>query len=96
MPEEPKTAVIDFFCDITPKSAQTLVSVVNSALAERSTEIVIRLSSEGGSLSPAFAAYHFLRSVKTPMSIYNFGTVESSAVLLCQPGDIMEFVPDGK
>jgi len=91
-----KTAVIDFFCDVTQKSAQTLVSVVNGAMAEQIDKIIIRLSSTGGSLSPAFGAYHFLRSVKVPLVMYNYGNVESSAILLYLAADTRIAAPHGQ
>jgi len=93
---EPKIAVIDFFCGITHKSAQALISIVNNALSQQSTEIVIRLASGGGSLSPTFAAYHFLRSLETPLKIYNMGNVESSAMLLYLAGEIRVAAPTSR
>ncbi|MCL2138814.1 MAG: ATP-dependent Clp protease proteolytic subunit [Treponema sp.] len=82
-----KTAVIDFFCGITPQSAQTLVSVVNNAIENQASKIIIRLSSRGGDLAPSFGAYHFLRSTGIPLSVCNFGNIESSAVLLYLAAD---------
>jgi len=87
MPEPENISVIDFFCGITLKSARALVSVVNNAVHNNPAKIVIRLSSTGGSLDPAFAAYHFLRAAGAPLEIYNAGNVQSSAVLLYLAAD---------
>ena len=84
---QPKIAVMDFFCGITNKSAQALISLVNDVAAGQADKIIIRLSSCGGGLAPAFAAYHFLRSVNIPITMYNHGNVESFAVLLYLAGD---------
>ena len=92
-----KTAVIDFFSEITEHSAQRLISVVTeSILALESNEIIIRLSSCGGKLSSAFSVYNFLRLIDIPLTIYNTGNVESSAILLYLAGDTRIAVPHSK
>jgi ATP-dependent protease ClpP protease subunit len=89
-------AFITVACDITHKSVSTLVSVVNNMAANGITKVTIHLSSEGGGLSPAFSAYHFLRSVSIPLVMYNAGNVESSAVLLYLAADVRAAAPHSR
>jgi ATP-dependent protease ClpP protease subunit len=79
---EQKEAFITFVCDITQKSASTLISVANNMAANGIIKITVCLSSAGGELAAAFSAYHFLRSLSIPLVMHNAGSIESSAMLL--------------
>jgi ATP-dependent protease ClpP protease subunit len=80
-------AFITFACGITQKSVNTLVGVVNDMAGKGITKVTVHLSSTGGDLSPAFSAYHILRSLSIPLVMHNTGNVESSAVLLYLAAD---------
>ena len=87
MTENIRVDIIDFFGNLNQKTVQSLISIVGGAEINKTSEIIIRLSSGGGDLSPTFAAYQFLREVSVPLTIYNFGNVESSAVILYLAGN---------
>jgi ATP-dependent protease ClpP protease subunit len=96
MSDAKNTAVIDFFCDITEKTANQLIAGINEAISFKLSKIIIRLSSSGGDLVPAFGAYNFLRYSKVPLTICNMGNVESSAILLYLAADARLAVPGSR
>ena len=85
--EKPSVHVIDFFCGVNSQSVEKLIRHINKALNEEASEIIIRISSSGGSLTSAFDTYSFLRSVPVPLTMYNYGNVDSSAIILFLAAD---------
>jgi ATP-dependent protease ClpP protease subunit len=91
-----KTDVITFVSDINQNSLARLVGITEQAKKEGSGRIIINISSMGGGLQPAFAAYHYLRSLGTLIETHNIGTVESAAVLLFLAADIRRASPHSR
>ena len=54
------------------------------------------VSSSGGNVNAAMAAYHYLRSLPVPLQTYNLATVSSSANLLYCAGDKRYAFPASK
>ena len=76
-----------FFGDITEASIKSLIDITLQAKRLSASEIQLRISSAGGNLHAGFAAYHHLKSLDLPVTTYNFGNVESSAILLFLAGN---------
>lgn len=79
----PQKHIIHFYDDINCKSFQALHTALLQIIAENSnSEIIILLSSKGGSLDAGFDAYNFIRNLPIPITCINMGTVESAAVIV--------------
>lgn len=79
--------VIHFFGPLSQASVEQLRNCVLTGTEQQgATEICLHLSSEGGNLTAAFTAYHFLRSLAVPVTTHNLGNVESAAVLVYLAG----------
>jgi ATP-dependent protease ClpP protease subunit len=94
--DEQNEGFITFLCDISQNSVNVLIRSVNEIAAKGITSVTINLSSMGGDLSPAFSAYHFLRSANIKLTTYNTGNVESSAVLLYLAADTRIATPHSR
>ena len=88
--------VIHFMRSINPETLAGLQNVALSALKEGATEIVIHISSDGGTNDHGFAAYHFLRSLPIPVTMHCIGNVESMAIVMFLAGTKRLIVPHGK
>jgi ATP-dependent protease ClpP protease subunit len=93
MSEPPCIDVVNFVSGITPKSIASLIEITGEARKYGSSRIVIHISSTGGALQPAFAAYNYLRSLDVPVETHNIGSVESAAVLIYLAADIRRADP---
>jgi ATP-dependent Clp protease, protease subunit len=87
---------IHFMRGINPDTLAGLQNVTLSAIGQGATEIHIHLSSEGGTNDHGFAIYHFLRSVKVPLTMKCIGNVESMALIMFLAADKRIIVPHGK
>jgi ATP-dependent Clp protease, protease subunit len=74
--------VIHFMCGISIKTATDLRATCLDAVRNGSaTELVIHMSSTGGSLHEGFTLYHFFKSLPVKVTITNAGSVESAGVM---------------
>jgi ATP-dependent protease ClpP protease subunit len=85
MSENSMVNVINFFGDITEKTINALLKIlcdIENADSEKTSKIVIRLSSSGGVLGYAKQAYRILREYpKERLTIHNMGSIESAAMI---------------
>jgi ATP-dependent protease ClpP protease subunit len=96
MSETQRIDVVNFVSAIKPKSIAALIEVTGKARNSGSTKIILNLSSTGGDLASAFAAYYHLRSLGIPLVSHNMGNVESSAVLLFLAADTRLAAPHAR
>jgi ATP-dependent protease ClpP protease subunit len=96
MSDTPRIDVVNFVSGINQQSIGTLVNVTGQARNNGSSRILIHLSSTGGALQPAFAAYNYLRSLDIPIETHNIGTVESAAILLFLAADTRRADPHSR
>lgn len=74
--------VVHFMCAISANTAQKLRDCCLQAINNgKATELIIHLSSTGGSLHEGFTLHHFLKSLPVDVTVTNAGSVESSAVI---------------
>jgi ATP-dependent protease ClpP protease subunit len=85
--------VVTFISGINHASITSLINVTGQARNGGSNKIIIHLSSTGGDLASAFAAYYYLRSLGIPLETHNIGNVESAAVLLFLAADVRRAAP---
>jgi ATP-dependent protease ClpP protease subunit len=93
---EPTIDVVTFVAGINQTTVASLIDIVGKARSSGSDKIVLHISSSGGDLAPAFAAYHSLRSIEIPIEAHNIGNIESAAVLLFLATDVRRAVPHSR
>jgi ATP-dependent protease ClpP protease subunit len=96
MSDTPRIDVVNFVSGINPKSIAALIEVTGKARNNCSTKIIFNISSTGGDLHSAFAAYYHLRSLGIPLVSHNMGNVESSAVILYLAADTRLAAPHAR
>lgn len=77
--------VIHFMCSINQQTGQTLREFCLSAINNKDNkadELIIHMSSTGGSLHEGFTLHHFLKSLPVKVTVTNAGSIESSAVIV--------------
>lgn len=91
------THVIHFFGPLSQPAVEQLRNCAMTAVHKQdATELCLHLSSDGGNLTAAFTAYHFLRSLGIPVTTHNMGNVESAAVLVYLGGTSRLTVTHGR
>jgi ATP-dependent Clp protease protease subunit len=96
MLETPQVDVINFVSGINQKSIANLIEITGQARNGGSSKIILNISSTGGDLHSAFAAYYHLRSLGIPLVSHNTGNIESSAVLLYLAADVRFAAPHAR
>lgn len=82
------THVFHFNVDVTPATTSMLRNQVLTAITQNNAdELVLLISSSGGSLDNGFSTYNFLRSLKKPITAVNTGCVESIANIIFLAAD---------
>ena len=75
---------IKFFGGVDQTSISALITAVEQKLAQGATEIVLLISSPGGTVFHGLSAYNFLKGIPASVTTHNFGSVDSiGAVLFC-------------
>ena len=90
------TAYIKFFAHVDQASVNALMGAVEQKLREGANEIVLLISSPGGSVFYGLSAYNFLKGVPAQVVTHNFGSVDSMGVVLLCAGDRRFSVPHGR
>ena len=62
--------------------ANQLINSCEAAMKLNVDELVLNISSPGGITDSALAAYQYMRGRRVPLTVHNFGSVESAAVIL--------------
>jgi ATP-dependent Clp protease protease subunit len=91
-----KTAYIKFFAGVDHASANALMAAVEQKLAQGATQIVLLISSLGGSVFHGLSAYNFLKGISAQVVTHNFGSVDSVGVVLFCAGDRRFSVPHAR
>jgi len=91
-----KTAYIKFFAGVDQASVNALMNAVEQKIGQGVNEIVLLLSSPGGSVFHGLSAYNFLKGVPARLVTHNFGSVDSMSVVLFCAGDRRLSVPHAR
>lgn len=91
-----KKAYVKFFAGVDQASVNALMGAVEQKLAQGATEIVLLISSPGGSVFHGLSAYNFLRGIPAQVVTHNFGSVDSMGVVLLCAGDRRLSVPHAR
>lgn len=82
-----ETTYLLFCSRITPASAESLLSACAELANKGSKALYLMLSSPGGSVDAAIAAYNVLRAMPFRLATHNVGRVDSMANVLFLAGD---------
>jgi len=93
--------VIHFNGSINPVTVHnirqlTLQAILGNTQTAKATELYYVFSSEGGDVTSGLALYNFLRGISIPITMHNFSSVESIAVLIFLAADNRYTVPIGR
>jgi ATP-dependent Clp endopeptidase proteolytic subunit ClpP len=90
------TAYIKFFAGVDQASVNALMAAVEQKLAQGVNEIVLLISSPGGTVFHGLSAYNFLKGIPARVLTHNFGSVDSMGVVLLCAGDRRMSVPHAR
>jgi ATP-dependent protease ClpP protease subunit len=93
---EDKTAYIKFFAGVDQASVNALMAAVEQKLAQGANEVVLLISSPGGSVFHGLSAYNFLKGIPAQVVTHNFGSVDSISVVLFCAGHRRLSVPHAR
>lgn len=83
-----KKHLFNLFVEINPKTTSTLRDEISNAVFQQGAdEIILAISSTGGSLESGFSLYNFLRTLRKPITTINMGSTESIALIPYLAGD---------
>lgn len=83
--------LINFYANVSEVSVNDLIKFVTVKLAQQSSEnpideIILQISSSGGSSDHGLLAYNFLRQINIPKTTIGMGNVDSAAVMMFSAG----------
>jgi ATP-dependent Clp protease protease subunit len=87
---------IKFFARVDQATISALMSAVEQKLAQGAKELVLLLSSPGGTVFHGLTAYNFLRGIPATVTTHNFGSVDSIGVVLFCAGSHRFSVPHAR
>ncbi len=84
--------LINFYANVTEKSVNDLIMFLTQSLAQQKPEspfdeLIIQISSSGGSSDHGLLAFNFLKQIKIPKTTIGMGNVDSAAIMLFCAGD---------
>ncbi|AHB40175.1 TPA: hypothetical protein DHW62_00185 [candidate division WWE3 bacterium] len=84
--------LINFYANVSEQSVNNLIVFITDRLAHQDTnnpfdELIIQISSSGGSSDHGLLAYNFLRQTNIPKTIIGMGNVDSAALMIYCAGD---------
>jgi ATP-dependent protease ClpP protease subunit len=83
--------LINFYANVSEGSINDLIKFVTIKLAQQNPEkpideIIIQISSSGGSSDHGLLAYNFLKQISIPKTTIGMGNVDSAAVMIFSAG----------
>lgn len=83
-----QTLAIKFFAPVTEQSSNKLMRVVDDAVNKGVNEIILLISTPGGSVFHGISLYNYLKGLPLEkITTHNFGSVDSIGVVVYSAGD---------
>jgi ATP-dependent Clp protease protease subunit len=84
--------LVNFYANVTEKSVNDLIMFLTQAIARQNPqkpydEIILQISSSGGSSDHGLLAFNFLKQIQIPKTTIGMGNVDSAAIMLFCSGD---------
>lgn len=74
--------VIKFFAPVVEQTANALMSAIDKAINQGVKEIILLLSTPGGSVFHGLSIYNYLKGLPILVKTHNFGSVDSIGVVI--------------
>jgi ATP-dependent Clp protease protease subunit len=79
----PQPLVIKFFAPVVEQSANALMSVIDDAVNKGTKEIILLISTPGGTVFHGLSIYNYLKGLPIEkLTTHNFGSVDSIGVVI--------------
>ena len=92
----PSKTVIKFFAPVIDVTVNALLHTVDTKMQQGMTELVMLISSPGGSVFHGLSAYNYLKGLPIKVTTHNFGSVDSIGVVLYCGGSERFSVPQAR
>src|SRR3989344_5452787 len=84
--------LVNFYANVTEQSVNNLILFVTQQLAQQNPqkvydELIIQISSSGGSSDHGLLAYNFLKQISIKKTTIGMGNVDSAAIMIFAAGD---------
>jgi ATP-dependent Clp protease, protease subunit len=84
--------LVNFYANVSEGSVNDLINFVTAQLAQQNPkkifdELIIQISSSGGSSDHGLLAYNFLKQISIPKTTIGMGNVDSAAIMIFSAGD---------
>jgi ATP-dependent Clp protease, protease subunit len=90
------SVVIKFFTEVNPVTAQQLMQTLDTCVRQGVTEVLLLISSSGGSVHHGVSLYNWIRALPITVTTHNFGSVDSIALVLFAAGKRRLSVPHAR
>lgn len=88
--------VIRFLAEVNQQSAHALISVFEKLIKQRTKNVLLLISSPGGSVPHGMSIYNFLKKAPITIETCNFGSVDSIATVVYCAGAKRTCVPNAR
>ena len=88
-----KPVVIRFFAPVIDATVNALMNAVDQKMKQGIKDIIILISSPGGSVLHGLSAYNYLKGIPASITTHNFGSVDSIGVVIYCAGSRRLSVP---
>lgn len=92
----PSKTVIKFFAPVIDVTVNALLNTVDTKMKQGVTEVILLISSPGGSVFHGLSAYNYLKGLPIKVATHNFGSVDSIGVVLYCGGSERFSVPQAR
>ncbi|MFC2045801.1 ClpP family protease [Chloroflexota bacterium] len=91
-----KPIVIRFFAPVIDVTINKLMQTIDQKMKEGATELVLLISSPGGTVLHGLSAYNYIKGLPLTITTHNFGSVDSIGVVLFCAGSKRLSVPQAR
>ncbi|MDO8582043.1 MAG: ATP-dependent Clp protease proteolytic subunit [bacterium] len=88
--------IIRFLAEVNQQSANALIGVVENMIRSKVNNILLLISSPGGSVFHGVSIYNFLKRAPIKVETFNFGSVDSIASVIYCSGSKRYCVPNAR
>lgn len=91
-----KKFYVKFFAPVIPETIAQLMQIVDSKVREQYDEMVLLISTPGGSVFHGLSAYNYLKGIPLKITAHNFGSADSIGVVMFCAGERRYAVPQSR
>ncbi|NWF77116.1 MAG: ATP-dependent Clp protease proteolytic subunit [Chloroflexi bacterium] len=91
-----KPVVIRFFAPVIDVTINALMSAVDQKMKQGVKDLILLISSPGGSVIHGLSAYNYLKGLPASITTHNFGSVDSIGIVIYCAGSRRLSVPQAR